>query len=295
MSKQFGLGRGLSSLIPPKENEENSPTPAKKTSSAADEQVLSVPVENIRPNPHQPRLEFDREKLRELADSIAAHGLLQPLTVTEKSPGVYELVAGERRWRAAKLAGLTTVPVLVKRFGEREKMELAVIENIQRQDLNLIEEARAYRALMDKFDLSQEELARRLGKSRSALANRLRLLSLPVVMLKALSAGTITEGHAKVILSLPEGEARHALFEAIVSDRLSVRQAQARAETLSGSSTPKRRKTSPPDPQIAAAEKKLTEVLGTKVSVQSRSRGGKVVIEYYDRKDLQGLIDRLSE
>ena len=249
MAQKGGLGRGLSSLIPNKkksssgtvnffgtevdvpEGEKNKgseasekkqsstevgASPSAKITDVSLKSIIETPIETISPNPHQPRKNFDEGKLKELSDSIKEHGVLQPLVVSRKDNGSYELIAGERRLEASKIAGLTKVPVVVRAATEQNKMELALIENVQRHNLNVVEEARAYKKMQETFALTQEEIADRVGKSRSAVANVLRLLKLPVEILKALGEGKIAEGHARTILGVSNPEKQHALFELIL-------------------------------------------------------------------------------
>ncbi len=313
MSQEFGLGRGLSSLIPQKNTHASSTHDrqsgdamgddatkvAKKVSQSRTQNgVCMVRVADIVPNPHQPRLVFDKEKLAELTASIKEHGILQPLVVTKRVNGTYEIIAGERRFRAAQDAGLREVPVIVRQASARDKMELALIENVQRHDLNLIEEAKAYQALAQTYKLSQEEIAQRVGKSRSVVANRLRLLTLPVTILKAVSDGTISEGHAKVILSLDNTEAQHALFKMIVQEHLTVRQAEVRAQKAlsNGDVTHTRRsvKQNVP-PVVSSIQKELAEALDARVKIVPRGRGGRVIIDYYASEDLRILAQKICE
>jgi ParB family chromosome partitioning protein len=309
MAQEHGLGRGLSSLIPqqsardasapqhPRQKSRHIQTEEIPADRPSDGGVQSVARSQIVANSHQPRLTFDKDKLEELAQSIAQHGILQPLVVTKTGKNQYELIAGERRFRASEIAGLSEVPVIVRDVDTQTKLELALIENIQRHDLNVIEEAKAYKQLMDEFGLSQEEVATRMGKSRSAVANRLRLLTLPVTILKALSNGEISEGHAKVILSVENKEAQHALFDAIVKDQLTVRQAETRAQILRnnfGVQKKERRTTHEKLPAISQAEQALTASLGTKVTITQRGKGGRIMIDYYAPEDLHALEEKLS-
>ncbi len=302
MAQEFGLGRGLSSLIPQKSPSSvpSSPTPSVDSSDvAADEpldteKIIQVEVDRITPNPHQPRRRFDSEALKELTESVAQHGVMQPLVVTRRSDGTYELIAGERRLRAAKAAGKSHVPVLVRTATSQEKMELALIENIQRHDLSVVEEARAYKRLGDTQKLSQEQIAQRLGKSRSVVANRLRLLALPVTVLTALEEGRITEGHAKVLLSLPDTAQRLALFERITNDNLSVRAAEALVRSQSETTSPKR--TAPADDKARAAQQALAAALRARVRVVPRKNGGGVIsITYHEPEDLDAIVTQISD
>ena len=312
MAQEFGLGRGLSSLIPQKNTQTagvqqrtaaaqhaDADVPVADADSVAQSSVgtvvQTIAITDIIANPHQPRLTFDKEKLAELAASIGEHGILQPLVVTARSDGTYELIAGERRFRAAQRAGLTEVPAIVRDADERQKMELALIENIQRHDLNVIEEAKAYQKLAHTYGLSQEEVAQRVGKSRSVVANRLRLLTLPITILKALSEGTISEGHAKVILSLEDTEAQHALFRLITKEHLTVRQAEVRAKRAQGVASTRAATTKTPVvPAVATAQSALSQALDTRVTITPKGRGGRVVIDYYAPEDLRRLVDKLQ-
>lgn len=308
MPQQYGLGRGLSSLIP--QNKTASATPRKPLLDLDSERVvdskhalredMSVPVgsvveaeiSKIVPNPQQPRKFFAEEKLRELADSIREKGILQPLIVTEKD-GKYELIAGERRLRAAKLAGLPTVPVLVRKYEELEKLEWAIIENVQRHDLNVLEEARAYRKLSQEFSLSQEEIAKKMGKSRSAVANAMRLLSLPLEIQKAIEEEKITEGHAKALLSIDNPEKQRALFEIILKNSLTVRQAEEQSRSVTGTAVRAHSRAFSQDPQLKAVEDELHEVLGTKVRVTKQGTGARVVIDCYSKDDLVAMVNKI--
>ncbi|MDQ3870951.1 MAG: ParB/RepB/Spo0J family partition protein [Chloroflexota bacterium] len=275
-----GLGRGLAALIP------------QRTDSGAPSEI---PLARIRRNPYQPRQKLDRESLERLAGSIAQHGILQPVIVTETLDG-YELVAGERRLRAAELAGLDRVPAVIRQAAGRERLELALIENIQRADLNAIEEANAYRQLMDEFGLGQEEIAARLGRSRSAIANTLRLLELSAAVRAAVSDGAISEGHARAIGGLERRDAQDELLAVVVSRGLSVRETEELARRLKDrdGQRPGRRAVRLADPDVERLEAELRTALGTKVSVSSSRRGGRIVIEYYDRDDLARLHGRLT-
>ncbi len=313
MAQEFGLGRGLSSLIPQKTTsvKKASATAPVQTSAvtshaqdvprvakvaASDDGVHSVAIAQIVPNPHQPRRHFDTAALKELAASIAEHGILQPPVVSRRTESDgYELIAGERRLRAAQLAGLTEIPVIVRMASERQKMELALIENIQRHDLDVVEEAKAYRQLAQAYGLSQEDVAQRVGKSRSVVANRLRLLTLPVTILRALRDGVISEGHAKVILSVEDAQAQQALFEVITREHLTVRQAEMRVKKMGTTATV--RTSAPkvaPLPAVTAAQKKLADVLETRVNILPRGRGGKIVIDYFAPEDLRMIVQKIQ-
>jgi ParB family transcriptional regulator, chromosome partitioning protein len=302
MANNYGLGRGLASLIPPKQSGISSPSrivPMNPGSpfNVSNDQPVAKPIVNnqvdvnlIEANPHQPRNDFSEEKLNELAKSISRHGIIQPLVVTNES-GKYQLIAGERRLRAAKLAGLSKVPVVVREAGELSKIELALVENIQRHDLSSIEEARAYKKLISEYQMSQEELAEKIGKSRSSVANKIRLLNLPIEIQKALSENKITEGHAKSILSVTNPEQQRAMFDLIIKDRLSVRQIEEKTKSISVKS---HRRTIVKDLEIQQAEEKLTTVFGTKVKVNKSGNGGRIIIDYYSPEELSSIIGKFE-
>lgn len=285
----MALGRGLGSLIPPRSGFGNTQSQT-ATPGSIPEQVRFVPVSQIVPNPQQPRHVFVSESLDELAASIKEHGVLQPLLVTETAPGQYQLIAGERRLRASKLAGLPSVPVLVKAISELEKLELALIENIQRSDLNPIERAEAYNKLLHEFGVSQADAAKRLGISRPGLANSIRLLQLPPQIQEALAEGKITEGHAKVLLGLDTKEEQLKLFAVILSDKLTVRDTEQRMSVTT--SRPKRSQLV--SPRITSLEDVLREALGTKVKIQQRGGKGAIQIEFYSDEELERLVHKLS-
>ena len=262
-----------------------------KVSDIALKSIMEVPLDSISPNPHQPRDDFNEEGLQELANSIKEHGVLQPLVVSRKESGDYELIAGERRLEAAKIVGLEKVPVIVKKVNEQNKAELALIENIQRYDLNPIEEARAYKKLQDTFAMTQEEVALRAGKSRSAVSNALRLLNLPMEIQKALMTGIITEGHARSILSVSNAEKQRALFDLIVREGLTVRQVEDKVRDVApGANKPKKRHA---DPNLIENERRLSEALGTKVHIRKSKTGGQIVIDYYSDEEFNSLLSNL--
>jgi ParB family chromosome partitioning protein len=279
---QTGLGRGLASLIPQRPGA-GAPGP------------LEIPIERIRRNPYQPRKRVDAEALATLADSIREHGVLQPVLVTELVDG-YQLVAGERRLRAAQLAGLERIPAVVRQLADREQLELALVENLLRADLNPLEEAMAFRQLVDEFAFTQEQLATRLGRARSTVANTLRLLEMREAIRDAVADGRITEGHARAMAGL--GEPEEARLLALVVERgLSVRQTEELARRLrdaraadSSTNQPARRAV---DPDLERVEEELRQALGTKVSLARSRRGGRIVIEYYSDEELSRLYDRL--
>lgn len=303
MSQQYGLGRGLASLIPPKKiaaaAEAKAAPPVGKLAGlpSATRSHPETPltheilIASIFPNPEQPRLHFDETKLTELTESIKEHGILQPLIVTRRGEG-YELIAGERRLQAAKRAGLATVPVVVREAGNQEKLELAIIENIQRHDLNPIEEAKAYLRLSEEFQLQQDAVAKKMGKSRSTVANTLRLLTLPVEIQRALIEGKLSEGHAKALLSIDNPEKQRALFELILKEELTVRETEDKARAVAVKSH--LRTTREASPEIAAKAEWLTEQLGTKVKIATRGKGGRILIEYYSPEELNTILGRMA-
>jgi ParB family chromosome partitioning protein len=274
----FGLGRGLDSLIPIGD-EEMKPV-------ASDSEI---DINIVDPNPMQPRTSFDEAPLAELAASIREYGILQPLLVSTAEKGRFQLIAGERRLRAAKLAGLARVPVIIRTLDEQKKLELAIIENVQRENLSPIEAALSYRRLMDEFGLTQEDVAAKVGKARSTIANSLRLLSLPAEIKQGLMEGKITEGHARSIVAIEDREAQIAFYHRIISEGLNVRQAEKHAKT------PNSRVVTQKDPNVKAAEKKLSQAVGTKVKIVTKGTGGKVVIEFYDAEDLDRIYKKITE
>jgi ParB family transcriptional regulator, chromosome partitioning protein len=275
-----GLGRGLAALIPQR------PDAAPQT---------QIPISRVTRNPYQPRQQMDREALEALADSIGRHGVIQPILVTETADG-YQLVAGERRLQAAEMAGLQVIPAVVRHAVPREQLELALVENIQRADLNPMEEAHAYRQLIDEFGLSHEELATRVGRNRSTISNTLRLLQLPEPVQRAVAEGTISEGHGRAIGGLDEARAQEELLSVVVARGVSVRETEGLARRLRerppAAATPAEPAS---DPDIDALEAELRTALGTKVTLSTSRRGGRIVIEYYDRDDLGRLCERLLE
>ena len=259
--------------------------------SYADARVMEVEVALIVPNPYQPRKNFDPQQLQELADSIKEHGVIQPLVVNE-TPNGFELVVGERRFRASQLAGLLKVPVIVKQgMEDQAKLEVALIENIQRQELNAIEEALAYDKLMKMFGLTQEKVAQKVGKSRPAVANTVRLLNLPAEIQRGIVEGRIAEGHARAILGLAGTERQLALYKMILDQSLNVRQVEAKVRELMARP---RLEAAGPDPRVAALEGSLRSRLGTRVKIEKRGRGGKIMIEFFSDEDLENLIDKLE-
>lgn len=302
------LGKGLSALMADSEQEvENSFSSAgAQTISGrdlpagitADENgILYVDIDLLKPNPHQPRIDFESDALDELAESIREHGIIQPVTIEDAGDGSFYIIAGERRTRAARIAGITKIPVLLRQYSDERKLEVALIENIQREDLNPIEEALAYRKLMEMENLSQDEVARRVGKNRSTVANVLRLLKLPEDMQTALAGGSITAGHARALLSVINPADQRVLFARIIGSEMSVRDAEQYAVSLNaggraGESV--KEKTKSPqakNPEIAAIEQEFIDSLGTKVTLKGSLERGSIQIEYFSREDLDRLYE----
>ncbi|MEK7665928.1 MAG: ParB/RepB/Spo0J family partition protein [Patescibacteria group bacterium] len=279
MNKLTGLGRGLGSLIP-----------MNQTASAVPQgSVRMAPLSSITVNPRQPRRHFSPSELEDLMASIKEHGLLQPLVVQETTRGQFELIAGERRFRAVKMLGLHEVAVVVRLANDQEKLELALIENIQRQDLNALEEARAFHALVDEFHLKQDEVAKRVGKSRSLIANTMRLLELTEEMQEALAEGKISKSHARTLLAQGDVTKREHLFHQMLNGGMTVREAEARA------SAPKMRAVvNKKSPNILAHEARLREILGTKVDIQDKNGRGKISVSYFSKEELMELLARLT-
>ena len=280
-AKQKGLGRGLGALIDD------------FSASGVSDSVTSLPLQKVEPNPRQPRRVFDEEELQSLADSIAEHGIVQPLAVRDEGNGYYMIIAGERRWRAARLAGLQEVPVVVLDADDRTVMELALVENLQRQDLNPMEEAEGYRVLMEEYGLTQEQTADRVGKSRSAVANALRLLALPDEVRELVENGALSAGHARAILSLPSEKLQKAAAQKILALRLSVRQAEAMCKRMSAETKSKKPKSVLTVDYVGECEKALTKQLSRKVRIVNGKRKGRFELEFYGQDDLQRLYDAL--
>lgn len=280
------LGRGLGALIPQAE------TPKR----AAEHGIASVDLDNIKPNPYQPRKEFSPEKFVELVESIKEKGVLEPVLL-RRTPGKfgddYELISGERRFRAAKEAGLTDIPAIVKDVGDKEMLEIALIENLQREDLNAIEEAEGYRALMEKFSYTQEELAKKISRERVTVANTLRLLKLPAEIKNYISKGLLSEGHGRAILSLEKQPMQLILADVAVKKGLSVRATEEAAKKMSPSADKK--PASQKDVHVANLEEELTEIFGTKVKIKHRGKGGRIEIDYYSSEEFQRILESVRK
>lgn len=275
-----GLGKGLDALF----HEEGTA-----------DGLQELKITEVMPNKDQPRKSFDEEKLKSLADSVKEHGLIQPIVVRKSAEG-YVIIAGERRWRAAKLAGLKKIPVLIKDYDDLTMKEIALIENLQREDLNPIEEALGYRSLMDEYNLTQEEISMRLGKSRSAIANSVRLLTLDDYTRAKLILGEITEGHARCALSVPNGVVREFFVNRIIADGLNVRQAELLAKDLAKTPAPKseKQKNTAYKLELERISRSLEQYLGTKVKLSGTSKKGKIEIEYYGNQDLERLLELIN-
>lgn len=280
MARKGGLGKGLDALLPGNGSSEGG--------------TVYVQIQKINPNPYQPRNKHTPDELEELAASIREHGILQPLIVTQDAQtGQYILIAGERRLRAAEIAGLNSVPVLVRQATEKEMLELALIENVQRSDLTPLETAEAYRQLNEDFQLSHEEIAARVGKSRVTVTNTLRLLKLPEVAQNALAGGLITEGHARALLGLSYPQAQAAALQTILAQDLTVRKTEELVRKLSGEKPPVRPPVEPA-PEIKALEERLRQALGTRVTLRHGKKGGTLLIHYYSDEELDSLIAQIT-
>ena len=284
MASQKGLGRGLGALLGDFDQD-----------AAEDSAYKLLPLHRVEPNPDQPRQDFDEEELAALAESIRVHGVLQPLTVRETGGGYYQIIAGERRWRASRMAGLTDVPAIVIEADDRKAKELALIENLQRQDLNSVEEALGYQSLMNEFGLTQEEAAQRVGKSRPAVANALRLLTLDEKVLDMLRAGELTAGHAKAILMLKSEKKQLEAAQKIANLGLSVRQAELLCKNLSKEQPEKKEPAAFQVDYVRECEKSLSKHLGRGVKLINGKRKGRFELEFYGQDDLQTLLDALMK
>ena len=285
MAKKTGLGKGLDALIPTWEDDSTA-APAGK--------VLKIPIEQILPNPHQPRIDFNGDALDDLAGSIREHGIIQPLiVVATEAPNQYTLIAGERRLRAAKLAGLQSVPAIVRSATEQEQLEFAIIENVQRENLNAIERAKAYASLINEFALTHDEIARKVGKNRATITNTLRLLSLPARLQQAVESEEISEGHARALLALPSSAGMEAALDTVLSLGLNVRQTELLVSKLSGKE-PRKTPAVQKSPETAHLESLLRQHLQTKVSLQHNTKGGSITIYFYSDEELNSLLDNLG-
>ena len=283
MASNKGLGKGLGALLGDFAEE-----PVEQSA------YRELPIYKVEPNPDQPRREFDEEELQALADSITVHGVIQPLTVREMESGYFQIIAGERRWRAARMAGLSDVPVVVIEADDKKAMELALIENLQRQDLNPVEEALGYQSLIEEYGLTQEEAAERVGKSRPAVANTLRLLSLTPEVLEKLKRGELTAGHARAILTLKTEKKQLEAAQKIIALALSVRQAETLCKNMNKEKPEKQEITFAVD-YVAECEKSLSKHLGRGVKIVNGKRKGRFELEFYGEEDLQTLLEALMK
>ena len=277
--KRPALGKGLGALIPDIDI------------SSSDDAVFEIDINDVEPNSEQPRKKFDEEKLQQLTDSIKEHGIVQPVIV-KKEGSFYKLIAGERRWRAARMAGLKSIPAIVREFTDREVMEISLIENIQREDLNPIEEAIAYKRLMDEFGMTQEEISIKIGKSRSAVANILRLINLDDRVKNYVIDGLMSEGHARAIIALPGNDMQYEAAKKIIDENLNVRQTEKLVKSIINGKKKKLLKKS--EPYITDIQERLKNILGTKVNISYGRKKGKIEIEYYSYEDLERIMDLLK-
>lgn len=282
----MALGRGLGALIT---STGGSKQKAGDFEVSGQEKIWYIPLAAISPNAKQPRKHFNPAELEELAASIKEHGILQPILVTEKTDGGYEIVSGERRWRAAKIAGLASVPSIIKKLADRQKLEVALIENIQREDLNPVEEAFAYKRLMDEFNLTQQEVAAKVGKSRPAVANTVRLLDLPEEVKAALIEKKISMGQARALLSLEDKAEQLDMLSSMLGQKITVRDLEKGINRQNFAKGKTRR-----DPNLAYLEDKMRAALGTKVSLTQKGERGTIVIDYYSKEELSRLIKKIT-
>lgn len=282
-TKDTGLGRGLNALLGDPELQDQG------------DGAVSLPISQVEPGLNQPRKRFDTESLAELADSIRIHGLIQPLTVRRLSTGYYQIIAGERRWRAAKDAGLSEVPVVIIEADDKKVMEIGLIENLQREDLNPVEEAQGYQVLMEEYGLTQDQVAQRMGKSRPAITNTLRLLALPEDLLELVAEDKLSAGHARAILAAPSPALQRAAAKRVIEERLSVRQTEALIKTLQKEpKAPQRREDDPIALYLGEVEKSLSGRLGRKVTISAKGEKGRIQLEYYNSQDLESLLTWLQ-
>lgn len=284
MASQKGLGKGLGALLG------DFSEPAQEESA-----YRQLPIHRVEPNPGQPRQDFDEEELQDLTESIKVHGIIQPLTVRQMENGYYQIIAGERRWRAARQAGLSEVPAVVIEADDKKAMELALIENLQRQDLNPVEEALGYQTLMNEYGMTQEETAGRVGKSRPTVANALRLLALSPAVLEKLRAGELTSGHARAILTLKSEKKQMETAQKVIALGLSVRQTELLCKNMSREPAPEKEEKPLKVDYVAECEKTLSKQLGRGVKIINGKRKGRFELEFYGQEDLQNLLDALMK
>ena len=294
--KKRGLGKGLDMLIPNKADTQKvrqMSTEAAASRPPEGERIATLPLQKVEPNRSQPRKKFDTKGLNELADSIREHGVITPILV-QKEDDYYQIIAGERRWRAAKIAGLKEIPAIIKNYEGAEKLAVSLIENIQREDLDVIEEAQAYRQLIDDYALTQEQVAKRVSKSRTAITNAMRLLNLDERVQTMLAEGAIAMGHARALLAIKSKTAQYALAQKVAAQQMSVREVERAVKQLSGTQgkASKTRKKKESDPYLRDMEEKMAQAVGTKVIISEKARGkGKIEIEYYSMAELDRLFE----
>ncbi len=286
------LGKGLSALIPTRSGQVPQKTIEKiniETLEETGERIFQIRVSQIQPNPDQPRRDFKHQEMEELINSIREYGIIQPLILTKVGDNLYQIIAGERRYRAAKFLNLTTVPAIIRSVGELEKLELSLIENIQRQDLNPMERARAYQRLVDQFNLTQDEVAKKMGKNRATIANSLRLLTLPEIIQQAIEEEKISEGHAKALLSLDNKTKQEILLKRILGLGLTVRETEKLTSPRQAQVSFEKKL------QFADLEKHLSAKLGTKVRIRQTKATGEIIIEFYNQEDLKNLLEKFEK
>lgn len=286
MMKKSSLGTGLSSLIPEKTKRIGGDL---VVAANHENEVIKISVDKIVPNPNQPRYFFDGENLKDLAESIREHGVVQPIIVTKLSDGKYELIAGERRLRASKLIGNKDIPAIVREAGNQEKFELAIIENVQRHDLNPIEEAKAYKRLNEEFGLTQEDISKKLGKNRVTIANTIRLLELPVEIQRGIIEKKITEGHARAILGLDNPEKQRALYELILKEKLTVRDVENKVREITVPSHQRKIQETAVNPEIQDIENRIQQNLGTKVQIRMKGTSGRISIDFFSEEEFDKI------
>lgn len=283
MGKKFALGKGLSALIP---------EDVVETEQQDEKGKMLIPLNEIRNDNNQPRKAFDNDKIAELTESIKTHGIIQPLILRKSDDGLYVIVAGERRWRAAKMAGLKDVPAIVMELSEKDVLEISLIENIQRQDLNPIEEASAYKKLLSDFNLTQEDLSKRIGKSRTAITNTMRLMNLDIRVQQYIIEEIITEGHGRALLGIKDKEIQYELSQKVIDENLSVRELERLVKRILEGKTAEEKETNNElNPYYKEIKNQLQSYFGTKVNISNKNNKGKIEIEYYSEDDLQRILD----
>lgn len=283
MGKKFALGKGLSALIP---------EDVVETEQQDEKGKMLIPLNEIRNDNNQPRKAFDNDKIAELTESIKTHGIIQPLILRKSDDGLYVIVAGERRWRAAKMAGLKDVPAIVMELSKKDVLEISLIENIQRQDLNPIEEASAYKKLLSDFNLTQEDLSKRIGKSRTAITNTMRLMNLDIRVQQYIIEGIITEGHGRALLGIKDKEIQYELSQKVIDENLSVRELERLVKRILEGKTAEEKETNNElNPYYKEIKNQLQSYFGTKVNISNKNNKGKIEIEYYSEDDLQRILD----